>query len=97
MAPLALAIVPLSPEGTKAIVMGVSEAPSWPAAGAAGASGNLSQTGGMAVGTAVGAVVAVAGTAVGAVVAAGVVTGIILGYGKGDLSMPPTDYGVKRY
>ena len=36
-------------------------------------------------------------TAVGAVVAAGVVTGIILGYGKGDLSMPPTDYGVKRY
>jgi len=53
------------------ITIGLSEAPSLPAAGAAGASGNLSHTGGTAVGAAVGAVVgAAAGALVGASVGA---------------------------
>jgi len=58
-------MTPDSPEGTNAIVMGVSEAPSWPEAGAGMASGSGLQTGGMGVGTTVGAWVAVGGTAVG--------------------------------
>jgi len=65
MAVLAVAITPDSPEGTKAIVIGVSAAPSLPAAGAAGASASLSQIGGMGVGTVVGVMVGVGGTGVG--------------------------------
>ena len=67
MAVPALVILPVSPDGTKVITMGLSEAPSLPAAGAAGASANLSHTGGTAVGAAVGAVVgATVGASVGA-------------------------------
>src|SRR5690242_14425601 len=70
----AFVILPVSPEGTNVITMGLSVAPSFPAAGAAGASDSLLQTGGgggVAVGgTAVGASVAVAASvAVGASVA----------------------------
>src|SRR5512142_2108435 len=46
MAPPALAILPVSPEGTKVITIGLSAEPSAPAAGAAGASDSLVQTGG---------------------------------------------------
>jgi hypothetical protein len=79
MALLAVAMVPDSPEGTNAIVIGVSEAPSLPAAGVAGASANLSHTGGTAVGAGVGATVGAAvvgaGTSVGAEMAAVGATG----------------------
>src|SRR5512138_2103303 len=75
MAPPAVAILPVSPEGTKVMTIGLSVAPRAPAAGAAGASGSLSQTGaggGVGVGgTAVGASVAVAAS-VGAWVGASV-------------------------
>jgi hypothetical protein len=74
MALLAVAMVPDSPDGTKAMVMGVSEAPNWPAAGAAGASASLVQMGAGTVGFAVGAAVggtAVAGTAVAGTAVAG--------------------------
>src|SRR5271157_1606601 len=68
MALLAVAMVPASPDGTNAMVMGLPEEPSWPAAGADGASASRVQTGGGVV--AVGAFVAVAvGAAVGATVA----------------------------
>src|SRR5512141_458942 len=69
MAVPALVILPVSPEGTKVITMGLSVAPNAPAAGAAGASASLSQTGGGG-GVGVGGA-AVGGTAVGASVAAG--------------------------
>src|SRR5512138_627982 len=62
----ALVILPVSPEGTKVITMGLSAAPKAPAAGAAGAEAILSQTGaggGVGVGGA-----AVGGTSVGAAV-----------------------------
>src|SRR5512146_1307315 len=45
MAPPALAILPVSPDGTKVMTIGLSAEPSAPAAGAAGASGSLSHTG----------------------------------------------------
>src|SRR5512135_3736470 len=64
MAPPALAILPVSPEGTKVMTIGLSAAPRAPAAGAAGASGSLVQTGGGG-GVGVGGA-AVAATAVGA-------------------------------
>src|SRR5574341_2163797 len=58
----ALVILPVSPEGTKVITIGLSAEPSSPAAGAAGASASLSQTGG-------GGGVGVGGSTVGASVA----------------------------
>src|SRR5512146_3420974 len=75
MAPPALAILPVSPEGTKVMTIGLSAAPRAPAAGAAGASDSLSHTGagggvgvgGTGVGASVGAVV---GASVGAMVGA---------------------------
>src|SRR5512143_2874917 len=70
MAPPAFAILPVSPEGTKVITIGLSAEPSAPAAGAAGASLSLVQTGaggGVGVGG-----TGVAGTAVGASVGASV-------------------------
>ena len=73
MAELAEAITPDSPDGTKAIVMGVPNAPSFPAAGAVMASGSGLQTG---AGTGVGGTlvaVGVGGTAVGGWVAVAVV------------------------
>src|SRR5512135_2580688 len=73
MAPPALAILPVSPEGTKVITIGLSEAPSCPAAGAAGASGSLVQTGG-------GGGVGVGGAVVGAA-AGGAVVGAVVGGG----------------
>src|SRR5512135_3464556 len=63
MAPPAVAILPVSPEGTKVMTMGLSVAPRAPAAGAAGASESLVQTG-------AGGGVGVGGTAVGASVGA---------------------------
>src|SRR5512143_2311842 len=50
MAPPALAILPVSPEGTKVITIGLSAEPSAPAAGAAGASASLAHMGGTGVG-----------------------------------------------
>src|SRR5512141_175018 len=50
MALPALVILPESPEGTKVMTMGLSAAPRLPAAGAAGASDSLVQTGGGLVG-----------------------------------------------
>src|SRR6266540_1359695 len=70
----AFVILPVSPEGTKVITMGLSAEPSSPAAGAAGASGSLSQTGG-------GGGVGVGGTAVGASVAGATVGGTSVGAG----------------
>src|SRR5512133_1021721 len=74
----ALVILPVSPDGTKVITIGLSAEPRAPAAGAAGASGSLSQTGGggavLVGGTAVGASVAVAAS-VGACVGASVAVG----------------------
>src|SRR5512147_1698075 len=64
MAPPALAILPVSPEGTKVMTIGLSAEPSAPAAGAAGASDNLLHTGGGG-GVGVGGA-AVGGTSVGA-------------------------------
>ena len=81
MAELAEAMTLDSPEGTKAMVTGVSDAPSLPAAGAVMASGNGSQMGGMGVGTAVGAVVAVGGMAVGGCVAVGAGGWVAVGAG----------------
>src|SRR5512138_2229518 len=67
----AVVILPVSPEGTNVMTMGLSAEPSSPAAGAAGASGSLSQTGGgggvFVGGTTVAA--SVAGASVGASVA----------------------------
>src|SRR5512135_3129401 len=76
MAPPAFAILPVSPEGTKVITIGLSEAPSCPAAGAAGASGSFVQTGG---GGGVGVGGAVVGAAAGAVVGASVAGGAWVG------------------
>src|SRR5271157_2543744 len=74
MALLAVAMVPASPDGTNAMVMGLPEEPSWPAAGADGASASRVQTGGgvVAVGAfvAVGVGAAVGGTGAGVGVAA---------------------------
>src|SRR5512144_2956418 len=82
IAPPALVILPVSPDGTKVIVIGLSAEPKAPAAGAAGASDNLSQTGGGGAvfvgGTAVGASVAVAAS-VGAWVGASVAVGACVG------------------
>src|SRR5512143_2494421 len=82
MAPPAFVILPVSPEGTKVITMGLSAAPIAPAAGAAGASGSLAQTGGggavLVGGTAVGASVAVAAS-VGACVGASVAVAASVG------------------
>ncbi len=64
MAVPATVILPVSPEGTKVMTIGLSAEPSSPDAGAAGASDNLSQTGG-------GGGVGLAGATVGASVAAG--------------------------
>src|SRR5262245_18312324 len=81
MAVPATVILPVSPEGTNVITMGLSAEPSSPAAGAAGASDNLSQTGGgggVAVGGAtVGA--SLDGASVGASVAGATVGGTTLG------------------
>src|SRR6266508_3397104 len=65
----AFVILPVSPEGTKVITIGLSAEPRSPAAGAAGASASLSQTGG-------GRGVGVGGSAVGASVGAVVGTGV---------------------
>src|SRR5512140_2922494 len=74
IAPPAFVILPVSPEGTKVMTMGLSADPSVPAAGAAGASASLSQAGG-------GAGVAVGGTAVGASVAASVGASVMASVG----------------
>src|ERR1051325_6550637 len=66
----ALVILPVSPEGTNVITIGLSAEPSAPAAGAAGASGSLLQTGG-------GGAVFVGGTAVGASVAVAASVGAV--------------------
>src|SRR5512142_2527487 len=82
IAPPALVILPVSPEGTKVITIGLSAEPRAPAAGAAGASGSLLQTGGggavFVAGAAVGASVAVAAS-VGACVGASVAVGACVG------------------
>src|SRR5512143_3481924 len=87
MAPPALAILPVSPEGTKVITIGLSAAPKAPAAGAAGASGSLVQTGGGGgVGVGFAAVAATVGAVVGASVAGAATvgtTGASVGVGAG--------------
>src|SRR5512142_2591030 len=76
IAPPAVAILPVSPEGTKVMTMGLSVAPSAPAAGAAGASGSLSHTG---AGGGVGVGGAAVGASVGAWVGASVGGGATVG------------------
>src|SRR5512137_519901 len=86
MAVPALVILPVSPEGTKVITMGLSAAPRAPAAGAAGASASLAHTGGTGVGgTAVGGAT-VGGTAVGASVGGTAVGGTSVGTAVGGTS-----------
>src|SRR5215207_6746406 len=88
MAVPAVVILPVSPEGTKVITIGLSAEPSSPAAGASGAFGNLSQAGGGGAvgvgGSVVGASVAAAsvGTSVGASVAGASVGGASVGSGR---------------
>src|SRR5512133_2908195 len=65
----AVVILPVSPEGTKVITIGLSDEPSSPAAGAAGASDSFVQTGG-------GGGVGVGGSTVGASVGASVATSV---------------------
>ena len=94
MAVLAVAMMPDSPDGTNAMVIGLSAAPSLPAAGAAGASVSLLHTGGIGVGTAVGAVVGVGGTVVGGIVVGGTAVagtttgGTEVGTGVGVAAVP---------
>jgi hypothetical protein len=77
MAVLAVAMMPDSPDGTNAMVIGLSAAPSWPAAGAVGASVSWVQTGGMAVGAMVGTPVKLAGTTVGGTAVDGTVVAAV--------------------
>src|SRR5512142_2134940 len=94
IAPPALAILPVSPEGTKVMTIGLSEAPSCPAAGASGASANLSQTGGGGgVGVGGATVAAVVGASVGASVAgtACVGAGASVGVGAGAQAASASD------